>query len=237
MTERPLDGFDNRAELVRRQLRTFPLKFRELGEGGELRAILGSKGSRTLRGPIVGQQPEEFTMQYLIEPVLHGLGYTDPATPEYDGIGPHFVRHPTTFRNVEAKRPDYLLKRVDPALVCILEAKAANREQKTERAATADIQEYLEVNTFCKYLRELDHEYLVAIGTDGIRWTLWRSHLQNDSQGEVCRIDLSEEIRTIAKQLDVIEGESDRSPAAVRESLKPFADHFAVERLPDVVKQ
>jgi hypothetical protein len=237
MTDPRLDEFDPRAEVVRRQLQTFPLKFRELGEGGELRGILDADKSHTLQGPLVGQQPEMFTEQYLIEPILHGLGYIDPASTEYEGEGAHFVRRPTTFRSVEAKRPDYLLEQVDSALVCILEAKAANREQQSERAATNDIQDYIEVNTFCRYLRDIDHECLVAIGTDGLRSTLWQSKLQEDTQGEVCHVDLSAEIETIAKQLDVIEGEADRTRHSIRESLRELTDHFAVEQLPEVVKQ
>lgn len=236
MTNSQLGEFDRRADLVRRQLRTFPLKFRELGESGELRAILDEKESQTLRGPYVGQQPEMFTEQYLIEPVLHGLGYKNPASPDYDGTGTHFVRRPTTFRNVESKRPDYLLKQVDPSLVCILEAKAANREQKTERAATADIHEYIEVKAFCKYLRELNHEYLVAIGTDGLRWSLWRSELKSNDRELICRVDLSEVIKSIAKKHDVIEGDSERGPANIRNSLQQFTNCFSVERLPGIVK-
>jgi|GEM_PF-2376241 hypothetical protein len=237
MTDPKLDEFDPRAEVVRRQLQTFPLKFRELGEGGELRRILDEDKPQTLQGPLVGQQPEMFTEQYLIEPILHGLGYTDPASTEYEGTGAHFVRRPTTFRSVEANRPDYLLEQVDSALVCILEAKAANREQQSERAATDDIRDYIDVNTFCRYLRDVDHEYLVAIGTDGLRWTLWQSKLQENTKREVCHVDLSAEIKTIAKQLDVIEGEADRTPHNIRGSLRELTKHFAVDRLPAVVKQ
>ena len=82
MTETQLDEFDPIAERVRQQLRTFPLKFRELGECGKLSQILTDGQTQTLPGPYVGQQPEMFTEQYLIEPVLHGLGYTDPASTE-----------------------------------------------------------------------------------------------------------------------------------------------------------
>ncbi|WP_251343637.1 hypothetical protein [Haloplanus halophilus] len=84
MTESRLDDFDHIAERVRQQLRTFPLKFRELGEGGKLSLILTDDETTALPGPYVGQQPEVFTEQYLIEPVLHGLGYTNPASTEYD---------------------------------------------------------------------------------------------------------------------------------------------------------
>jgi hypothetical protein len=236
MTESRLDDFDHIAERVRQQLRTFPLKFRELGEGGKLSLILTDDETTALPGPYVGQQPEVFTEQYLIEPVLHGLGYTNPASTEYDGTGPHFVRRPTTFRHVESKRPDYLLKQVDPTLVCILEAKAANKEQKTRRAATSDIREYIEVNAFCKYLREMEHEQMVAIGTDGLRWTLWRSHLHEDTQGQVCRVDLTEVLRAISRRHDVIEGQTDWSANDVRNRIEEFVDHFAAARLPDVIE-
>lgn len=235
MTDTQLDEFDPIAERVRRQLRTFPLKFRELGEGGKLSQILTDGETQTLPGPYVGQQPEMFTEQYLIEPVLHGLGYIDPASTEYDGTGPHFVRRPTTFRSVESKRPDYLLKQVDPSLVCILEAKAANKEQKTRRAATSDIREYIEVNAFCKYLREMEHEQMVAIGTDGLRWTLWHSHLHEDTQGQVCRINLTEVFRVISRRLDVIEGQTDWGANDVRNRIGEFVNHFAANRLPDVI--
>ncbi|APE95025.1 hypothetical protein [Halodesulfurarchaeum formicicum] len=236
MTDSQLKEFDPVAERVRQQLRTFPLKFRELGEGGKLSQILTAGETQTLQGPYVGQQPEVFTEQYLIEPVLAGLGYRNPASVEYDGTGPHFVRRPTTFRSVESKRPDYLLKQVDPALVCILESKAANREQKATRAATNDIREYIEVNAFCKYLRQMEHEYMVAIGTDGLRWTLWRSNLHTDTEEEVCRVDLTAELRAIAKRLDVIEGQTDRTADDIRKGIEEFVNHFAADRLPSVVK-
>jgi len=236
MTESRLDDFDPVAERVRQQLRTFPLKFRELGEGGKLSQILADDATQTLPGPYVGQQPETFTEQYLIEPVLHGLGYINPASTEYDGTGPHFVRRPTTFRSVENKRPDYLLKQVDPSLVCILEAKAANKEQKTKRAATSDIREYIEVNAFCKYLREMEHEQMIAIGTDGLRWTLWYSHLHDDTEGQVCRVDLTEEFRAIARRLNVIEGQTDRTANDIRGGIAGFVNHFSASRLPSVVK-
>lgn len=236
MTDTQLDEFDPLAERVRQQLRTFPLKFRELGEGGKLSLILTDGETQTLPGPYVRQQPEMFTEQYLIEPVLHGLGYLDPASTEYDGSGPHFVRRPTTFQSVESKRPDYLLEQVDPALVCILEAKAANREQKTQRAATSDIRDYIEVNAFCKYLREMQHEYMVAIGTDGLRWTLWRSNLHDDTQGQVCRVDLTTEIRAISRRLGVIEGQTDQTPNDIRKGIAKFVNHFAANRLPEKIK-
>lgn len=235
MDDRRLGEFDPTAERVRQQLRTFPLKFRELGEGGQLSRILADDETDALSGPHIGQQPEVFTEQYLIEPVLHGLGYLNPASTEYDGSGPHFVRRPTTFRHVEDKRPDYLLKQVDSTLVCILEAKAANREGKAGGAATADIRDYVEVNAFCKYLREREHEQMVAIGTDGLHWTLWRSQLHGDEQGQVYRRDLTEVLRAISRRLGVIEGQTNWTADDVRSHIEGFVGHFAANRIPGAV--
>lgn len=234
MTEVKINDFNMLAERVRQQLKTFPLKFRELGEGGKLSQILRANGTQVLPGPYVGQQPEMFTEQYLIEPVLHGLGYLNPGSTEYDGVGPHFIRQPATFRHIESKRPDYLLEQVDSSVVCILEAKAANREQK-ERAATNDIREYIKVNAFSKYLKDTDHERMIAIGTDGIHWTLWYSHLHNDAKGEVCRINLKPALRAIARRHDVIEGQTEKTPNDIRDELIAFVDVFAADNLLDAV--
>ncbi|ELY55162.1 hypothetical protein [Natronococcus jeotgali] len=212
------------AERVRQQLEGFPEKFRELGEGGELRKLC--REPTTLSGPKVNQAPEDFTEQYLIEPVLHGLGYWNPSSDRYSGTGPHFVRRPSTYRHVEIKRPDYLLKNVSPRLVCFLEAKAANEEQATgdKRRATADIEEYVESDTFAKYLETLEKRYLVAIGTDSFRWVLWAKDVRTgETRPELATVDFSDAIESIAKRDRVIEGEPDHSTTDVR---KLIADEF-----------
>lgn len=212
------------AERVRQQLEVFPEKFRELGEGGELRKLC--REPTTLSGPKVNQAPEDFTEQYLIEPVLHGLGYWNPISDRYSGTGPHFVRRPSTYRNVEIKRPDYLLKNVSPRLVCLLEAKAANEEQATgdKRRATADIEEYVESNTFAKYLETLEKRYLVAIGTDGLRWVLWAKDVRTgETKRDLATVDLSDAIESVAKRNDVIEGEPADSTNEIRQFV---ADEF-----------
>ena len=84
------------AERVRLQMEMFAQKFRELNEGGQLADILRNPG--TLPGARVEQQPEVFTEQYLIEPVLHGLGYRSPTSEEYSAGGAHFIRRPITYR-------------------------------------------------------------------------------------------------------------------------------------------
>jgi hypothetical protein len=154
------------AERVRQRLEVFPEKFQEIGEGGELRGLFQTP--YTLSGPRIRQTPELFTELYLIEPVLHGLGYQNPTSEEYTGDHPHFIKRPSTFRKIEINRPDYKLVNVAPETVCILEAKAVNEEQSTgsKRSATDDIREYVASNTFAKYLQSRDRRYLVAGQTD-----------------------------------------------------------------------
>jgi len=79
----------------------------------------------------VEQAPEVFTEQDLIGPILHGIGYLNLISEDYTGEDPHFIRQPITYRKVEPKQPDYLLKNIPPAVVCIVELKAANRSEYT----------------------------------------------------------------------------------------------------------
>lgn len=221
------------AERVRQQLEVFPEKFRELGEGGELRKLF--RTPHTLSGPIVEQAPEDFTEQYLIEPVLHGLGYFNPISEDYFGDGPHFVRRPSTFRKIEIKRPDYKLKNVSPATVCILEAKAANEERPNGRKqkASDDLQDYVDSNTFAKYLESRERRYLVAIGTDGFRWILWAKDVRSRETKEAIEaIDLSNAIEAIAQRNNVIEGEPDLDTVEIRSSLaKNFVPAFSARSI------
>ena len=62
----------------------------------------------------------------------------------------------------------------------------------------------------------MEHEQMVAVGTDGLRWTLWRSDRHDDSEGQVCRVDLTGDLRAISKRLNVIEGQTDRTPNDIR---------------------
>lgn len=226
------------AERVRQQLEVFPEKFRELGEGGELRDICGT--SHTLAGPRVEQAPEDFTEQYLIEPVLHGLGYLNPISDDYTGDGPHFVRRPSTFRNIELKRPDYKLKNISREIVCILEAKAANEEQPQgkKRKATNDIENYINSNTFSKYLENQDQRYLVAIGTDGFRWILWAKDVRtNETKQAIQEVDLANAIEAIAKRDDVIEGEPELDTVEIRDQLsESFIPAFSALSVEEFVK-
>ncbi|GAA0530925.1 hypothetical protein ABNG02_02010 [Halorubrum ejinorense] len=229
---------DKIAGKVRRQLEVFPQKFRELGEGGQLSELFRSP--KKFSGARVEQAPEVFTEQYLIGPVLHGLGYLSSASAEYDGSGPHFIRQPITYRKVEPKQPDYLLKNIDPAIVCIVEAKAVNRERMTgaKTRASDDIQDYLEEDAFCKFLRDLDQRYLVGIGTDGFRWTLWMKDIHTgEERRHNPKVDISDVVRKVASRRNVIEGSFSSGASDEREHLaEEFVPAFAAENLPKHVK-
>lgn len=226
------------AERVRQQLEVFPGKFRELGEGGELRKLC--RTPRSLSGPKVEQKPESFTEQYLIEPILHGLGYWNPISEDYTGTGPHFVRQPSTYRKIEINRPDYLLKNVSPRMDCILEVKAANKEQPTgsKRCATNDVKAYVESNTFAKYLATREKRYLVAIGTDGLRWVLWVKDVRSrETKEAIAEVDLSTAIDAIAKREAVIEGEPDDSTVDIRQFLaNEFIPAFSARSIEEYVR-
>lgn len=221
------------AERVRMQAEVFPRKFRELNEGGQLAKILRS--TTTLPGARVEQAPEVFTEQYLIEPVLHGLGYLNPTSEKYDAGKPHFIRQPITYQKVEPNQPDYLLKNIDPSVVGIVEAKASNKEQMrgTKRYATADIQEYLEEDTFCKYLCDIDQRFLIGIGTDGFRWTLWIKDLETGkTHTEVSKVDISQAVERAAIHLDTIDGEVTSGNEVERKMLlEEFVPAFAADNL------
>lgn len=221
------------AEQVRIQSKIFPQKFREISEGGQLAEII--RTSTTLSGARIERAPEVFTEQYLIEPVLHGLGYLDPTSDKYNGEGPHFIRQPATYQKIEPNQPDYLLKNIDPSVVCIVEAKAANKEQMTGRKqyATSDIQEYLEEDTFCKYLRDINQRFLIGIGTDGFRWTLWIKDLKTgEIHAEVPKVDITPAVKRAAIRLNTIDGEVTGGTEVERNMLfEEFIPSFSEDNL------
>jgi len=123
------------AEGVRMQTEVFAQKFRELEEGGLLAKTL--RTPTTLQGARLEQAPEVFTEQYLVEPVLHGLGYLNPASEEYEGEGPHFIRQPITYKKsrAAAARLSAEKRRVISCVYCRSESRKprADERRKTRR--------------------------------------------------------------------------------------------------------
>ncbi|MDL5361713.1 hypothetical protein [Halalkalicoccus sp. NIPERK01] len=234
----PVDSPDQYiAEDVRQRLRTFPRRFEQLDAVSELRSLLTEKS--VLRGPMVHQKPESFTQQYLIEPILDGLGYPSPSSEAYGGDGPHFVRDPSAKHVIESKRPDYLLDTGEGTTICLLEAKAANRERVdgSPRDATEQVGMYTDENVFSKYRHTVDQQYLAAIATDGFRWKLWGKDVIGGDGAELIQTyDFSPSIQTISDRLSVIESTISMSSARIRRDLETeFVPYFGAENLPNAL--
>lgn len=201
---------DGVATKVYTELEGFVDQFKRMGEGGQLERLCTTP--KRFHGTNIGQSPEDFTERTLVEPILRALGYYDRNAATDDAEGAYFRRRPSTFSNVEPKRPDYLLENVDDSMTCLLEVKAINREQQEGKreAATEDVEKYLEDNTFCKYIHDTEHTFLLGIATDGFRWT---HSVKNLDTGTVSspesKVDISPVIASIAREHDVIRGEPD----------------------------
>lgn len=206
---------------VERQLATFTARFAAVGASGHLGSIL--RDGEILEGPQVRQKREVFTSQYLVEPVLHALGFGDPMLPDFDTDEPHFVRQPTTFETVDRKRPDYYLRNTGPDVVCFVEAKAANREapdtdstdaqeyREPTGTASADVQEYLDDDTF-RSLDGLEHpnaRYLVGIATDGLHWTFHAMDLETGDRRTDPTSDITPVVEAVARRHDHLNGAPD----------------------------
>lgn len=226
------------AEGVRMQINEFPEKFQEIQECGQLRRVLQDK--KEISGPVIRQTPEQFTETQLIEPVLEGLGYQDPDSESYIQGNPYYIKRPTTYDKIEPRRPDYLLKDIAPSVVCIVESKAANRERMSgaKQAATDDIRDYLEEDTFCKYLHDIEQRYLVGIGTDGLRWTLWMKDLKTRETRESSpKVDISPVVEQSAIRLGAIEQKVSAGVDTDRQKLlKKFIPSFAAKNLHTHIK-
>lgn len=107
-----------------------------------------------------------------------------------------------------------------------------------KRKATDDIQEYLEEDTFCKYLRTIDQRYLVGIGTDGLRWTLRMKDLETGETIDANpKVDITSVVERAAIRLKTIEGEvSDRRGTERNTLLQEFIPAFAADNLLNHVK-
>lgn len=240
MTDRgvsPIDSPDQyTAEKICQRLQSFPRRFEQLDAVKELRSLLEEE--TVLSGPMVRQKPESFTQQYLIEPILDGLGYPSPSSEAYIGCGPHFVRDPTAKHVIERKRPDYLLETGEETTICLLEAKAANRERgKRSQAATEQVEMYTDENTFSKYRYTIDQRYLAAVATDGLRWKLWGKDVIAGDKANLIRVyDFSPAIETIGDRLNVIESRDPLSRAEIRRDIeRNFVPYFGAKNLPSTI--
>ena len=151
---------------------------------GALSALKRILEGDTFEGGYVGQAPEYFTERYLIEPLLEALGYTDP------------IGQPVDLVKDERRRPDFRLEGIHPQCVCIVESKRLNEEQHSN-AATNDIINYLQDDTFVKYAKDHRVQYLLGVATDGLDWTLHAKDLQTGTQTRIVTESIRDVVQTV----------------------------------------
>ena len=132
---------------------------------------------------------------------------------------------------------DYELQHVHESLTCILETKAINREPADRWGeATGDTEDYLENNTFCKHDALAGQEALVGIGTDGFRWVIWITDLEQGTVYEdVVRVSIIGPVRkimAIQRQEQVTEEAAREARTVARAELqKQLVGPFSLENL------
>lgn len=229
-------GFEPNVRIATRVMRAveeFVDTFRVRQEAGVLDSLLNYE---TFNGGILGQAPEEFTEQHLIIPLLEALGYQNGFGGDPDR--PCFITQPSSYPKEHRNRPDFQIHDVDENIICFVESKAINREaEPTERAATEDIESYIDENTFSKFLQGTEHGYLAGIGTDGFRWTLWVKDLETGRVREdVLWTSIADVIRQTANDR-LLESETEEGwlPDARREIADNFVAGFSYSNLPKIV--
>lgn len=203
-------------------IREFVDEFASRGELHALRQIVVNEGE--LRGGVVGQMPERFTEETLIRPLLETLGYTE------------IVPQPADLVKDERRVPDFKAGGVEDSCVCIVEAKSVGRlaPPGEHRAVDEEVQEYLGENALAKYKRDLDKQYLLGVGTDGLVWVLYGKNLETGDQAAIHVASLREPVRqaVLAQQTEDATGDSwvtDQRPSVKDEFVPLFTADAASE--------
>jgi hypothetical protein len=186
------------AQGVLNVVRDFVQEFASRGEAGVLRRIIA--GEESFRGGTVGQMPERFTEDELIRPVMEALGYTD------------IVSQPADLVRDQRSVPDFKTGGVAGSCVCIVEAKRFGRLDPPDKqpAVEDEIMGYLGENALTKYKRNLDRQYLMGLGTDGLVWLLYGKDLDTGEQTAIHTATLREPFRqaVLAEQFEDPTGDS-----------------------------
>lgn len=156
-----LDNYDDDiycAQNLQSSLAEFVTPFDVQDANSVCEQLIQDKKER-LKSGHVDKEPEIFTVRNLIMPCLSALGYTPRD-------------HPGELVKDEPKKPDIRLTSLDSKYVGIAECKAINRERDRNKALESLEKRYLEENTFARYKKNLDQQYLVGIATDGFDWKI-----------------------------------------------------------------
>jgi hypothetical protein len=196
-------------------VRDFVGEFSSRGELNALRRIV--EDGEDLQGGVVGQMPERFTEDKLIRPLLEALGY--------EGI----VSQPADLVQDQRSVPDFKTGGVAESCVCIIEAKRLGRLALSDEQHIVEdeILEYLGENALTKYKRDLDTQYLMGIGTDGVVWILYAKNLNTGERTAIQAASLREPIRqaVLSQQYDGEPGDSwvtDQRPYIKKEFVQYF---------------
>ncbi|MFC5971103.1 hypothetical protein ACFPYI_07135 [Halomarina salina] len=224
-----------RADNLISSLEDFVSLFHREGESKRLDELL--QGEEFLGGS-VGQAPEDFTEHTLIQPILSQLGYKDSNSCETSADSPRFIRQPVRMTKDERRRPDYRLENVDDRMIAIVESKAINLERPAAGIADAsdNIMEYLQENTLCKYLRTQEGRFLVGLGTDGFRWSIYAKDLRGGGSRCVLKsVSLTDEIAEIASRRHGKQTDQRWRPQMRNSLAGKFVSWLSVENLPSHV--
>ncbi len=212
------------AQGVLNVVRDFVEEFATRGELNALNQIITE--DEDLLGGVVEQMPERFTEEKLIRPMLEALGYED------------IVAQPADLMKDQRTVPDFKTGGVAIPCVCIVEAKKFGEiDLSDEQSEVKDeVTEYLGENALAKYKRDLDRQYLMGIGTDGLMWLLYGKNLDTGQQTVVRTVSLREPFRqaVLAEQYEDATGESwvtDQRPHVQAE----FVPRFTADGASDAV--
>lgn len=219
---RTLSADEFYAQGVVNAIQEFVQEFATRGELNALRQIVA--GEESFRGGMVGQMPERFTEDNFLQPVLEALGYTD------------IVSQPADLVRDQQSVPDFKADGVASSCVCIVEAKRLGRldPPDSQPVVETEVQEYLGENALTKYKRDLDKQYLMGIGTDGLVWLLYGKNLDTGEQELIHAASLREPVRqaVLAQQYEGATGDSwvtDQRPNVQEEFVSLFTADAASE--------
>lgn len=198
---------------------------REFAAEGELNALGGVvTDDDEFRGGLVGQMPERFTEENVIQPMLEVLGY--------EGIVPQ----PADLVKDQRSVPDFKAGGVAASCVCIVEAKRFGELDLSDEQSMLEeeVLEYLGENALTKYKRDLDRQYLMGIGTDGITWLLYGKDLDTGERAAIHSASLLEPFHqaVLAQQYEDSTGDSwvtDQRPSVQKEFVPLFTADAASE--------
>jgi hypothetical protein len=209
MTQRFPTNAEATAYSVYLTLNDFVDRFHE--QATELNPLAQILDGTRFRGGVVGQQPEYFTEEALIVPLLESLGY--------EGIR----WRPHNLIKEERNQPDLLIQDSPRAVTAIVESKRLGREHDTS-VAQDQAAAYLRDDTFVKYATDREKSYLVGFGTDGITWSLIATPIGGGAIQTLGQVSILDPLRAIVRIRRSMAEPPSRVAQVLRSELEPFSE-------------